>query len=478
MEEFKWAQSLGWSVTRTFFAIADTYTAICELIDNSLAANAKEIRIELDLDNNCLTFTDCKGYGMNEDELKRDLLHWGREKPEGVLRFFGGGGKGAWGYIGTNIKVFSTPRSMEATYILHLPNFQERTINGDTTVGVDKVVPALFNVPTVRIEMGKLKVKIDLFMLQKRIASTYASALRQGIKIVLKRTREKKLLSRTVKPLELPMETSRRVERKTGDGRGTVKGELGLKTKEGVAGGIRCSQGTIGRLICRETFGFEEERDINFDKIIGWVDNDFVPFTMNKDSFQKGAKEYEEFYNIMREELDEVVNLVRSEVLLPMDVERAMPEIEKQINKIMQDLDWPLSAHGQEKPLTKKLSEILVMLTEKKIRKGGELIHQKQPKDTDRGIRQRKGGIKLDLEANADESIRSRHGIIGETGIYHIWVNSEFPGLKASYYEGKRTKATDNWVLESAAMEVATEIAESPADFKRLVNEVMARVGS
>lgn len=476
MEKGIWEQTYDWSVVRTFFAISDAYTAICELIDNSLAAKAREIRIELDEDNDCLTFTDCKGYGMNEQELREELMHWGREKPVDVLRFFGGGGKGAWGYLGTDVRVLSTPKSMEATYILNLPDFMKRTIKGDVKVPAEKVTPPIFSVPTVGIEMRKLKVRIDISVLMKKIANTYASALRQGVKIIVKRMHERKLLSKTVRPVELPIDVINKVDRKTADGKGTIRGELGLKNKEGIAGGIRCSQGTIGRLISRETFGFEDERDVNLDKIIGWIDNDFVPFTMNKDSFQKGTPEYEEFYDIIREELAPVINLVRKEVIAPVEMERAMPQVERRINKIIQDLEWPVSAHGKGKPKTKKIQELLLSLAKERGREKGEVRHQTQPKDTDRGIRERKGGVRLHLEARANQSTRSWCEA-SETGIYHIYINSEFPSMKDTYYEQKRTKATDNWVIESTAMELAHQLAPTVGEFRRLVNDVMARTG-
>lgn len=470
MAKKEWKQVLDWSAVRPFFSISDAYTAICELLDNSLAAGALEIRINLDDDS--LTITDCKGHGMDERELQDELLRWGREKPVDVLRFFGGGGKGAWGYLARDITLLSTPKSLEATYILQLPNFQERTLRGDVAVEVESK-PAQFSVPTVRIEMRGLKVKIDLAVLYKRIANTYASALRQGVQIIIKR-RER--LLRKVKPIDLPIEVIKIVDRKTKDGKGAIIGELGLKTKDTVTGGIRCYQGTIGRLICRDTFGFEEERDINLDRVIGFLDNDFVPFTVNKDSFQKGTKEYEEFYTIAREEMQPIINLVRKEVLAPVDIEKALPQVERQINKIMQDLDWPLSAHGEKTPQSKKVFDLLITHQERR-REKGEIKHPSQPKDTDRGIRQRKGGIRLHLEPNADSSIRSRCEI-SDLNIYHIYINSEFPGMKATYYEGQRTKATDNWEIESAAQEVARYITSSVDEFKRLVDEVMARTGS
>lgn len=463
-------QSLDWSVTRGHFSFKDGYTALLELIDNSIMSGAKEIRLLLDRKHDRIRLTDTYGLGMNKKELEENFLHWGREEPVGVGRYFGVGGKGAIGFIGKNAEVWSTPKSMEVTYVLRLPDYKEQTIKGNISVEVEEMKPAQFLNPTVTIWMRKLNVKFSLPRLRTKISTTYSSWLKEN---TFKLSVDDKRWE-TIVPAKLLMKNTRVVNVESKYGK--VIGEIGLKVSSLTRGGIRCYSGKVGRLISSdEKFGFDKERDIDADQLVGHIDNDFVSFTVHKDNFEKNTPEWEEFNRVMRHEIKPVAELVKRTPRDLKGVDDAMRDVENLLNKALNEMDDDFFDQGRKPPEASQGTKVRVSGSQSAGRTHEQTINRSEIDVNDPvGITPRRGHFLIRKEVVSDLTHKSRSERTSG-GVFTVYLNTEFPPMRVVFRKGQTPGATCYMI--TAALEELYECNELDVDkYRDKVNAVVSSV--
>jgi len=446
-EDFKIEERIHPRLLMSHFAFPSGEVAIMELIDNSIAARipGKPLGIRILLGKDKISVTDRNGKAMGIPELRNSLI-WGESEGTDVTRFYGQGGKSAMGYLGKDVHIFSTPPSLEATYEIFLEDFANRWKENLPPVNVSPRDP-VFQMATVSIVMSPPNVKVNKRRLIRKISSHYAPILERGEVEIDVRSTEGTAGER-VKAEKLQGELVEEFEEETNFG--LVTGWIGLK-KEGTAvrGGIRCYRGDVGRLIEEhQTFGFEEKADVNTDRLIGKVDNDFVPFVRDKVGFQKGTPEWEAFAEVMRRRIEPFAEMIRKQVQVPPQIEEAIPLIEKELNKLLQDTEDEFISEGRTPPSKNGVNEIILSPGDSKRRKETFAAKLTPPGDNARGKFPRKGRVTIWLNAWGGPG-RAKSNQDGTV----VTVNMAHPQAKASLHKGRRTRTTDFYIIEQVVRE-------------------------
>jgi len=464
------------TTTRALFPFSDLYAVPLELTDNSIAAGAKEIYILLNLSEDIFVHADYGGTGMDENILRNRYFHWGALEPKNIVRYYGVGGKTAVGELCNEAHMWCTPQTLEATWRVDMLSFKEATISGKLQFPPCHKFPCQSPVSSIVIKMTKLRMKLDIRELEKEISNRYAFCLNSGgVKIFIGKTEDS---YKQIKGSKLPIEEPKKIDIRW-DGK-YITGELGLKKLGSrVRSGIRCYSGEMKRLIEeREFFGLDKNPNIDVSLLLGGIDNNFVPVTGHKESFDKASSEYKELYDIMSEELKPYAELLKRDL----EVSAELGGIRLEVENLFNDLIGGTRSWGQGEDIDK------IHVHRKSYVKTGRKNESETPASAeDKGVRKRKGHIYLEYEANADSTKRSRIEKIGDDKddkgeLYRVYVNSEYPMLINTYSKsGEVASATKDYIIDTMASEYYATfykngVSEEINKYKDNINTVLAKI--
>ncbi len=279
------------AITASLFAnYRSSADAVMELVDNAIDSRIKGGLLEVLVQVHASYFVieTRGGEGMGSAELERNYLRWGGSPKRGrnLLGQYGQGGKAAIGHLGTSFTVEASRPGDETAWRFADADYRDRTkLKTYELKVVTKRVP--LEQGYVRIRIDGVDKRLDPRRLGARLSDTYRPLIvRADLKMSINGARVEAL------PINF-QEEHRFAVRAAGT---TIRGWYGLAEPEGrgvdYVPGLRCYK--LGRLIAGgEFFGHPNAVQVSgMARLVGEVDLDPVPLTMNKSDFARDGAEW------------------------------------------------------------------------------------------------------------------------------------------------------------------------------------------
>ena len=414
--------------------------AILELVDNSVSnrMDGMPLKVNILVNRSSITIMDSGGKGMDIKSLK-EFLEWGKLKPREAqdIGAYSQGGKSAMGYLGSKMKLTTSPLGEKKQYTIEDDNLYDFKLKKYKVIET----PVSFGDGRTQIDISNLQKNVKEDVMKSLLGDTYRPLIIDK-KVVIKYNGD------IVKPIPYPLDDFKK-ENFSFDG---ISGWVGrLTPRSGTKGGLRCY--TKGRLICdREFFSrFDATYKATLNFLFGEVHLDKVPANTNKTDFNRDSKQWleaeNEIFTVLKPHINELLGRETKE---PTGEEKdrvkktqnIFAELMKRRKKDLAGSTLLNTDIGQKQPeLRNKNKEIEVKEARSRGRKNKP---QTPPPKNAIGKRRRlKEFMKWDIRA-IDEAVRS---VIEKNGKLLV-INNQFSGYIAS-------KGIDLYLLETAALQCA-----------------------
>lgn len=280
---------------------ANSIDLMRELISNAYDADATEVNIVIDHDAKKIVVHD-NGAGMNKNELEGYFRVGASDKRQNkVSPKFGRNVRGEFG-IGKFAALSSTD-CFEISTTQNHQNLAVKFLRDDFTTqdgwdlplrhSTDRTAP---NGTVVTLHDANIKFTEEEVISRLRDIATVDNFV---VHVNGKRVEERSYAGRRI-PVNEPTKF------------GNIEGEIiisntSFKLKEA---GIKCK--VKGAVIKTDLFGYDGSGH-GVNRIVGYVNADFLPFTTSRDEFLIDTEEFKVFYEVMKRNVGEAMKQIKSE---------------------------------------------------------------------------------------------------------------------------------------------------------------------
>lgn len=265
--------------------------AAAELVDNAVDNRkpGQPLTIRIRVTREELSIANIGGLGIDDQGLD-SYFHWGESESAQVgdrIGTYGVGGKGAAGYLGTDIEITGSANGSDEESHVVVPNWETR--QGELKVLEVETRKATAKEGYFRLRIKGLKRQISTEALVQRLGRTYRPLLLEGSVVVT-------VNNKTVEPMEIPyMQTEPDLRPQLYSVATRFSQEIPLYVGVLLAPVPGLKPGLIlyyrGREISDgQLFGMPNPAQMpGMARFIGQAHLDFVPVTTNKSGFDTGS---------------------------------------------------------------------------------------------------------------------------------------------------------------------------------------------